>query len=139
MSLRIVGDTNFWLSVAGWSGSSRRLYQALLAEKFIHLTSTEILAELGRILRVVPGFTDDEIYTWYCEIGNFSILVPPHLPLNERITICRDPDDNKFLECALWGQADILISRDKDLLVLDGYRGLRIQRPEALWSLLEQV
>lgn len=34
------------------------------------------------------------------------------------VSICRDPDDNKFLNCALLGGADYLISGDNDLLVL---------------------
>lgn len=54
MALRIVGDTNFWVSVAGWQGSARRLYRTLLMQEHQFLTSTEILAEVGRILRILP-------------------------------------------------------------------------------------
>lgn len=55
----------------------------------------------------------------------------------EKIAICRDPDDNKFLECAVWGRADLLVSRDRDLLTLDGYEGIQIVTPEQLWKIIE--
>jgi predicted nucleic acid-binding protein len=39
---------------------------------------------------------------------------------------CRDPDDDKFLELAVNGRADVIISGDADLLVLDTFRGIPI-------------
>ena len=39
---------------------------------------------------------------------------------------CRDPKDNKYLECAVAAGADCIISGDKDLLVLKEYNGIRI-------------
>jgi putative PIN family toxin of toxin-antitoxin system len=38
---------------------------------------------------------------------------------------CRDPDDDKFLETALNGEADCLVSGDADLLALDPFHGVR--------------
>jgi len=46
MPLRIVSDTNFWISVAGWQGAARRLYRTLQLQNHLFLTSTEILAEV---------------------------------------------------------------------------------------------
>ncbi len=43
--------------------------------------------------------------------------------------VCRDPKDNKFLECAALAKADYLIAGDKDLLVLGSYAGTRIIIP----------
>jgi predicted nucleic acid-binding protein len=43
----------------------------------------------------------------------------------------RDPDDGKFLETAIAGEADCLVTGDGDLLVLDPFRGLRIVAPRA--------
>ncbi|WP_084696270.1 putative toxin-antitoxin system toxin component, PIN family [Salisaeta longa] len=43
----------------------------------------------------------------------------------------RDPDDDKFLELALAGGAEVIISGDNNLLVLDPFRGVRIARPRA--------
>jgi len=45
------------------------------------------------------------------------------------ITACRDPKDNKFLEVAVAGQADVLVSGDEDLLVLHPFEGVPILQP----------
>ena len=46
--------------------------------------------------------------------------------INDALQICRDPDDDKFLETALSGRADCIVSGDRDLLVLDPFEGVRI-------------
>ena len=45
------------------------------------------------------------------------------------ISICEDPDDDKFIECAFTGKCDIIVSGDKHLLTLVGYQGIKILRP----------
>ena len=52
-------------------------------------------------------------------------------PITETITACRDPKDNKFLELAVSGQANLIISSDNDLLVLHPFRGIFILKPVA--------
>ncbi len=49
----------------------------------------------------------------------------------ERVTDCRDPKDNKYLELALAAAADVIVSGDADLLVLHPWRGVRILQPAA--------
>jgi len=51
--------------------------------------------------------------------------------ITERVTVCRDPEDDKFLELAVNGHADVIISGDADLLVLDTFRGIPIITPAA--------
>lgn len=46
-----------------------------------------------------------------------------------KVADCRDAKDNKYLELALAGGAEIIVSSDEDLLVLDPWRGIRILRP----------
>jgi len=46
-----------------------------------------------------------------------------------RVSDCRDPKDNKYLELALAAGAETIVGSDDDLLVLDPWRGLRIMRP----------
>ena len=47
----------------------------------------------------------------------------------ERVTDCRDPKDDKYLELALAAGADAIVSSDQDLLVLHPWRGVRVLRP----------
>jgi putative PIN family toxin of toxin-antitoxin system len=49
--------------------------------------------------------------------------------ITQRITLCRDPRDDKFLELALAGRADFLVTGDVDLLALDPFHGTRILDP----------
>lgn len=51
--------------------------------------------------------------------------------VTEAIEASRDSDDDKFLELAVTGGAGVIVSGDKDLLVLDPFRDIRIVRPRA--------
>jgi hypothetical protein len=46
--------------------------------------------------------------------------------ITEIITTCRDPKDNKFLELAVSGKADLIITGDQDLLVLNPFENIKI-------------
>ena len=81
MTLRVVLDTNVWFAAVGWRGVAHHLYQQLLAGRFVHLTTVEILTEISRTLRHLPGITDTLAYNWYCNIGSLSELVAPESSL----------------------------------------------------------
>ncbi len=51
------------------------------------------------------------------------------VPITERVRVCRDPKDDKFLELAVNGHADVIVSGDADLLVLGAFRGIPILPP----------
>ena len=55
--------------------------------------------------------------------------------VNEQITACRDPKDNKFLELAVSGRATHIITGDTDLLALHPFRGIQIVPPQVLLKL----
>ena len=61
-------------------------------------------------------------------LGQLVALGIPFEPA-ERVTDCRDPKDDKYLELALASGADRIVSSDADLLVLHPWRGVRILRP----------
>lgn len=49
--------------------------------------------------------------------------------ITERIAACRDPKEHKFLELAVNGHADLIVSGDADLLALNPFRGIPIVTP----------
>ena len=57
----------------------------------------------------------------------------------ERIAACRDPTDDKFLELAVNGRADLIVSGDADLLVLDTFRGIPIITPAVMAARMADV
>ena len=52
---------------------------------------------------------------------SLAVVVRP----SEEIAICRDPNDDKFFSCAVAGEADYIVSEDKDVLATSNYRGIR--------------
>ena len=53
------------------------------------------------------------------------------MAITEAVTGCRDPKDDKFLELAVNGRADVIVSGDADLLVLEAFRDIPILTPAA--------
>ncbi len=51
------------------------------------------------------------------------------ITIAERIAACRDPKDDKFLELAVGGRADLILTGDNDLLMLNPFRGIQIVTP----------
>jgi uncharacterized protein len=52
------------------------------------------------------------------------------IPVSHTVTICRDPKDDMYLELALSGKADCIITNDEDLLVLDPFENIPIITPK---------
>jgi uncharacterized protein len=57
------------------------------------------------------------------------LKVAEMIEINDTIAACRDPKDDKLLELAVGGNADFLITGDKDLLVLNPFRAVKIITP----------
>ena len=55
-----------------------------------------------------------------------------------RITVCRDPEDDKVLEAALAGRADVIVSVNEDLLSLGSFEGIPVVPPEQFLAMLER-
>jgi putative PIN family toxin of toxin-antitoxin system len=87
--------------------------------------------EVMRKLRVTPR----EARAPLVRIRRRAIVIRPDVT----IRLSRDPSDDKFLECAVAGGADYLVSGDADLLVLRDVRGIPIIDVPTFWQrLVEQ-
>ncbi len=103
---------------------------------FQHYVSSAILYELIRVLREVFSFPDDLLYDWYWLLLAGSVYVVP----TTRVDAVRDdPDDNKFLACAIDGGADFVVSEDKDPLRIGSYESVQIVRKQVFLLLLESA
>ncbi len=54
----------------------------------------------------------------------------------QELAVCRDPKDDKFLDVAMAGHADVLVTGDEDLLVLHPFRGIPIVQPAEFLAML---
>jgi len=67
------------------------------------------------------------------ELAYLGIMTPGEITLN---VVRNDPADNRYLECALEGAADYVVSGDQDLLDLHEHNGIRIVRPRVFLETL---
>ena len=129
--MRLVLDTNVVASGLLWDGRPARLIDAAQANEVELFTSRVLLAELTRILRrakftkaiAASGASLEELVLGYAEL---AILVTP-VPIPP--TVLDDPDDDHVLACALAGNAELVVSGDRDLLWLKTFRDIPIITP----------
>jgi putative PIN family toxin of toxin-antitoxin system len=119
--MKIVLDTNVFISGIFWDGSPRKILSLWAKNKIDLLITKKILNEYLRVLHKIDK--DGNIAKkWGAFIIEHSIIIND----KELIQLCRDPDDNKFLNCAITGKADYIVSGDKDLLSLKKIGSIRI-------------
>lgn len=127
--MRVVLDTNVLISGIFFSGHPGRILQASRTRKFRLLVSTEVLEEyLAVAERLARRYSGVEYAGILGLIVQNAELVPS-VALPE--AVCEDADDDKFLACALTGNASIVVSGDRDLLDVSGYGGIRVLSPKA--------
>ena len=127
----LVLDTNVLISALLWPGMPTRLID-LASEGEIQLfTSRALLDELSETL-LRPKFIRAVAATGL----SAATLVKHYQRLAQSVTarkltqqICRDADDDAILACALAAHAEMIVTGDKDLLVLHPFRGVDILNP----------
>jgi putative PIN family toxin of toxin-antitoxin system len=106
-----------------FGGLPRKILSAIVGKKITACATTEIINEYEEIVQEMIERKQGHI--------NQTILAPliQSMEIIEpvtRIEICRDPDDDKFIECAKDSRALYIVSGDKDLLVLEEYENIQI-------------
>jgi putative PIN family toxin of toxin-antitoxin system len=138
--MRAVLDTNVIVSATlTEGGNEHRVVRAWGRGQFDLVFSPATLEELGRAimyarLRKYRWMNDAEVITLLEALAHGSELVPGTLA----IKASRDPDDDKFLIAAIEGQAEYLVTGDRDLLELGRYHEVRIVTPRAFLAALRR-
>ena len=127
--MRVVVDTNVFVSAALKDKSFPALALHVVAQRGTLLKSTategQLFAVLGR--PQLAALIDPAAVDWIRDLMARAEAVT----ITERIAACRDATDDKFLELAVNGKADMIVSGDADLLVLNPFRGIPIVSPAA--------
>lgn len=125
--MRIVLDTNVFISGVFFSSSPYQILDAWRDEKVNIVLSEEIFNEYQRVARELSEqFKGVDISTFLDLLTVNAIWVEaPQLPFN----VSTDPDDDKFLSCALASRTKVIVSGDKHLLAVSGYRGIEVVKP----------
>ncbi len=137
--LRVVVDTNVLVSaLIVQPGKPARILRQLNA--FELLTSEDIMHEVSRVLRYPRiqkryRLTEETVTTYLQRLREVSTFVVPHTQIS---AVSKDPDDDKFLECAIDGNARYIVTGDPHLLDLATYEGIQIVTPNAFLAILEE-
>ena len=110
----------------------------LAKDVFVMVTAPKLLAGLDRVLRypkLQRYYTDEERTRFVALVLALSEVVdlPETIP-----PICRDPDDDRLIACAVVGEADIIVSGDDDLLTLKRVGHIPILTAVQFLEMLEQ-
>lgn len=121
--MKIVLDTNVLISGVFFGGYPRKILSSIVARKMIACATAEIINEYEEIVKEMIDRKQGHI--------NRAVLVPlikamEIIEPSSHIEICRDSDDDKFLECAKDSHALYIVSGDKDLLVIEKYEDIQI-------------
>ena len=125
--MRIVLDTNVFISGIFFSGPPSDILKAWENLNFQIVLSQDILDEYQRVANelsskfpsvdIVPIIEMVTIHGQFVDTQDIDI------------TVCEDPDDNKFIECAIASNSKIIVSGDKHLLKLTGYKSIAVLNP----------
>jgi len=133
---RVVIDTNVWLSALLWGGQPSLIIQLIEKKQIQAISSENILAELTDILQKPKlqkrlnqlKFSADEVVIVAKRLMILVVIEEVIIPK------LRDPKDQMVLATAIAGDAQIVISGDKDLLVLHPYENISILLPQEFLS-----
>lgn len=134
--MKVVLDTNVFISGIFWEGNYCSQIITLWKEgKIILVSSEECIEELIETLRDFKiQMPEEMIQAWQSLILRNSFIVSS----TEKISlIVDDPEDNKFFEVAITGNAQYVISQDKHLLEVKEYMGIQVLKPLEFLTLIK--
>lgn len=123
----VILDTNVFISGIFWAGSPYKILKAWQSKKLTLIVSKDIIDEYDRVSKALSNQYPNMDLSPFIELLTINSKMYVPLKLNEQIS--RDPDDDKFIACALAAKTTFIISGDQDLLVISGYQGINVIKP----------
>ena len=124
--IRVVFDTNIFLrTLINPKGVNAQIFKQI--DKYVLVISQNILEEIIDVVfrtslrKKYPQIKKISVTNLLKNLKKATIVFP-----KEKLKVCRDPDDDKFIECALEGKAKYLVTGDKDLKSIGKYKGIEI-------------
>jgi len=121
--MRIVIDTNVVASAIFFGGKPEHLIELLMQQDVDAFVSQDILREYQETVNeLTQKYSQRKIHVPFTQIAAACKMIEP----TSQIHVCRDPDDDKFIECAVDSQSIYIVSGDKDLLDINHYQNVKI-------------
>lgn len=135
--MRVVADTNVLISALLFGGSSEQVFLAGLRGEIQLITSLPLLNELERVLKKKFKFDTHLVSEILEEVKDVMEIVETTSCID---VISHPEEDNRVLECAVDGRAEIIVTGDtRHILPLKDYRGIKILSPSEFTKLLSPV
>ena len=120
---RVVIDTNIYISAIFWNGKPREVIDLGRDGKITIFTSLDIENEIVGKLKTTFKLAEEDVNQILLDFSTFTLPIR----INKQLIVVRDdPDDNKFIECAVECKANYIISGDRHLLNLKEYEGIKL-------------
>ena len=133
--MRIVLDTNVLIAAALKGGLSEQILRLSTSRDLTLIVSEEIIKELTEKLLTKFAWKEDEASLYIRTVRESAEIVTP----STKVDLVKDPDDNKILEAALEGKAELIVSIDQDLIKLKSFSGIGIVHPKTLTWILPKL
>lgn len=131
---KVVVDSNVFISGSLFGGNPQKIIRLIEHDAVSLVISPEIEFEVFQKLADLD--TPQENVKRLKEL--FKYTATPIVP-TKKVSLCRDPKDNKLLEAALASKADYLITGDKDLLMLSAYQHTGTLTPKQFLKILKDL
>jgi len=123
--MRVVIDTNILISAVFWTGKPKEILNGARKRSITFLTSEPLLKEMKDVL-----ISKNRPFQISKKDANFIVehlkKVGEVITTKSTLSICKDEPDNRVLECAIDGNADYIVTGDKQLLKVKEIRGVKI-------------
>lgn len=124
--IRAVIDTNIFVRALIGSTANRLICDAFINNLFELVTSKNLLIELADVLsRPKLGIPPKVVKEFLHLINSNITVVKPKIKINA----CRDAADNIVLETAVAAKADVIVTNDNDLLILNPFHNIHVVSP----------
>ncbi len=121
--MKAVIDTNIFLSaLINRLGAPAKIRRHWLDERFTLITSPSVEFEYIDVLSHAPKVRLEDAQVFLEEVRSFALFVP----VSGSLKICKDPDDDKFLETAIESSADFLVTKNLKHFPRKSYGNVRI-------------
>jgi putative PIN family toxin of toxin-antitoxin system len=129
-------DTNiFMAALLNPSGAPAKIRQRWRQRQFEALVSAPIWTEYANVLFYAPTISALDVTLLLTELRAFSRQVE----ISGTLHVCKDPDDDKFLETVVTGGADFLITKNLKHFPRKSYEGVRIVNVATFLKELEKI
>ena len=122
--MQIVIDTNVVASGIFFGGLPHKLLQLVIGNEISTIVSTEIISEYYETFQHLlkdKNYVPKKDISVASLVDNMTIILP-----SSNVKVCRDPDDDKFINCAIDGKCKYIVSGDKDLLDIKRFQDIEI-------------